>query len=392
LYIPAQLWAEIDLDAIAHNVQQVLQLLAAGRGRTPSLMAVLKGDAYGHGAVGVAGAVLDAGAHWLGVSTLAEGMELREAGIEAPILVFNPPLPDELASFSAYRLTATVGDLATARRLAPACHLKVNTGLGRFGADVATAAAILEEQPVEGIYTHPGVFDLPELRRRVARFRQLLNRLEASGHRPALAHAAANSALLLEPGTRLDLVRAGNLLYGICPEGCSPSMIDIRDAWRLRARVIAVRQVAAGSRVGYGAEHVFLRPARVAVVPAGFADGIGLEPAGRMDRPRVLLRRLVRLILQRAGYSLAPANGGVEIRGRVAPRVGRLGMAHTLVDATAFPDLAPGEPVTLYARRATVNARVPRFYLRDGLPVAARTGVPRPVPLADNLSLRGEMP
>jgi alanine racemase len=342
--------------------------------------------------VTVAETVLHAGAHRLGVSTLAEAMELREAGIEAPILVFNPPLPDELASFSAYRLTATVADLAAARRLAPACHLKVDTGLGRFGAEVEAAAAILAEQPVEGIYTHLGVFDLAELRRRFARFRELLDRLEASAHRPALAHAAASSSLLLEPSTRLDLVRAGNLLYGVCPEGCSPSMIDLRDAWRLRARVIAVRRVAAGTRVGYGAEHVFPRPARVAVVPAGFGDGIGLEPAGRMDRPRVLLRRLMRLILQGAGYSLPPANGGVEIRGRVVPRVGRLGMAHTLVDASAFPDLAPGEPVTLYARRATVNARVPRFYLRDGLPVAARTGVPRPVPLADNLSSRGEMP
>ncbi|HSW09544.1 MAG TPA: alanine racemase [Bacillota bacterium] len=392
MHIPAQLWAEIDLDAITHNVQQVLEFLAAGGERPPSLMAVIKGDAYGHGAVAVAGAVLDAGAHWLGVTTLAEAVELREAGIEAPILVFNPPLPDELTSFPAYRLTATVADLAAARRLAPACHLKVDTGLGRFGADVAAAAAILAEQPVQGIYTHLGVFDLPELRQRFARFRQLLDRLQTSGHRPCLAHAAASSSLLLEPATRLDLVRAGNLLYGVCPEGCAPSVLDLRDAWRLRARVIAVRQVPGGARVGYGAEHRFRRPARVAVVPAGFADGVGLEPAGRMDRPRVLLRRLARLVLQRAGYALPPPNGGVAIRGRPVNRVGRQGMAHTLVDATAFPDLAPGEPVTLYARRATVNARVPRVYLRDGLPVAARAGVPRPITLTDNTPLRGEMP
>jgi len=392
LYIPAPLWAEIDLDAITHNVQRVLKLLAAGRERPPALMAVLKGDAYGHGAVAVAGAVLAAGAQWLGVSTLAEAMELREAGIEAPLLVFNPPLPDELASFPTYRLTATVADLAAARQLAPACHLQVDTGLGRFGADIATAAAILAEQPVQGIYTHLGVFDLPELRFRFTRFRELLDRLQASGHRPALAHAAASSSLLLEPATRLDLVRAGNLLYGVCPEGCVPSGLDLRDVWRLRARVVAIRQVPAGARVGYGAEHRFRRPARVAVVPAGFADGVGLEPAGRMDRPRVLLRRLVRLILQRAGYALPPANGGVEIRGRPVNRVGRQGMAHTLVDATAFSDLTPGEPVTLYARRATVNARVPRVYLRDGLPVAARTGVPRPMTLIDDVPQRGETP
>jgi alanine racemase len=392
LYIPAPLWAEIDLDAITHNVQQIAKLLAAGRERPPLLMGVLKGDAYGHGAVAVAGAILDAGAHWLGVSTLAEAMELREAGIEAPILVFNPPLPDELDSFPAYRLTATVADLATARRLAPACHLKVDTGLGRFGADPAAAAAILSEQPVQGVYTHLGVFDLPGLRLRFARFRELLDRLQASGHRPGLAHAAASSSLLLEPATRLDLVRAGNLLYGVCPEGCAPSSLDLRDAWRLRARVIAVRQVPAGARVGYGGEHRCSRPARVAVVPAGFADGVGLEPAGRLQRPRVLLRRLARLILQRAGYALAPTNGEVEIRGRPVRRVGRLGMAHTLVDATAFPDLAPGEPVTLYARRATVNARVPRFYLRDGLPLAVRSGVPRPTSLTNDVPPRGELP
>ncbi|MDQ7794929.1 MAG: alanine racemase [bacterium] len=372
--VPGQLWAEIDLDAIAHNVRQLVFFLSAGRERPPLLMAVVKADAYGYGAVTVARVALAAGARWLGVSTVPEAMELREAGLDAPILVFNPPLEEEMDLYPEYALTATAAGAAVARRLGPACHLKVDTGFGRFGVTPGEAEAILQEAATGGVYTHLGAHRPRLLARRFAPFRSLLERLTDLGRRPPLAHAAASAAILLCPDTHLDLVRAGNLIYGLWPEGRPRPGLDLRPAWRLRARLVALHDVLPGSATGYGGERRLPRGSRVAVVPAGFADGLGLEPLGRLERSGNLARHLARAVLGRLGMRLSPANGAVEIRGRLAPRVGRPGMAHTVVDVTGFAGLAVGEEVTLHARRTTVNARVPRLYLKGGRPAALRAG------------------
>jgi len=385
--VPGQLWAEIDLDAIAHNVRQLLAFLAIGRERPPLIMAVVKADGYGHGAVPTARTALAAGASWLGVSTVLEAMELREAGLHAPILVFNPPLPDELALYPAYRLTATTVDPATARRLEGACHVKVDTGFGRFGLSPEEAFSVLDQAPAQGVYTHLAAFHPRLLAQRFARFRRLLDRLQAAGRCPPLAHAASSAALLANPDTHLDLVRVGNLLYGVMPEGGPFPSLGLRQAWRLRARLVAVREVPAGQRLGYAGEHRFRRQAKVAVVPAGFADGLGLEPLGRLGRAPVLIRHLARVALEALGVALPPANGAVELRGKVVRRVGRPGLAHTVVDVTGFADLLPGQEVVLHARRTTVSSRVPRLYREAGRVVevrglrgaGARRGVANPV-------------
>ena len=381
-------WVEIDLDAVVGNLAAVRRLLAPGC----RLLAVVKANAYGHGAVDVARALVGAGADGLGVSTVAEGLALRVAGLVGPILVFTPPRAVDVGPALASGLSVSVVSIASARMVADAVerqglpatvHLKCDTGMGRYGlraADLPAAASELARLngPLrwEGVYTHfPRGGDAPTCRRQLSAFLKAVDGAEAAGLRFAVRHAAASSTVLSCPEAHLDMVRVGNLLYGDSPPGLSrPS--GLRRGFALRAEVAQVRDLPAGATVGYGSAWRAPRPTRVGVVPVGFADGLDTGPLGPYRRPGVLLRALARAFLEAMGLGRrlrGAAAGDIEIGGHRVPVLGRVGMQQVTVDLSGLPAGMSLPPAVVRVRALAAGAHLARVYLRDGVPLRAAT-------------------
>jgi len=356
-------WVEIHRSNLAHNVRAVRQWI----GPQVKLLAVVKANGYGHGAVEVARVALSQGATYLGVTNLAEGAELRAAGIDAPILVFGPPLPDQVAELVRLDLTATVTHLAAAQRLNQAAqeqgrrvrvHIKVDTGMGRFGVlpeealELVTAVGNLPALELEGLYTHFATAfarDKSYTRRQFAIFQRLL---ESLPFQPPLRHCANSAALLDLPETHLDLVRCGTLLYGQYPSAEVAHPLDLRPTWTLKTRIVELRRLPAGWRVGYGSEYVTARPTLLATLLVGYAEGLSLAPASLWRRPRHWLSQF-----------LCKPVETVTIRGQKAPVVGRIAMQTCMVDVTDIPAVQCGDEVLLSSRRVPTPRELPRVYL-----------------------------
>jgi alanine racemase len=284
-------WAEVDLGAIEHNVRTIRERVAPS-----AVWAVVKADAYGHGAVPVAGAALAAGAEGLGVALTQEGVELRCAGIAAPIIVLSQQPVDDAGELVRHRLVPTVYtadavaalDAAVARAEAPPhpVHVKIDTGMHRAGAspqqavEVVAAVERARGLRLEGVFTHLAIADEPDdpfTAEQLAALDGVLAALSAgSSHTaPALVHAANSAGSLAHAAARRSLVRIGIAMYGITPgAGVADLVADLRPAMTLRARVSLVKRVAAGDRISYGLTHTFGRATTVATVPIGYADGV----------------------------------------------------------------------------------------------------------------------
>jgi alanine racemase len=325
--------ADIDLDAIAHNVGALRRQVGDRR-----LCAVVKANGYGHGAVAVAQAALAAGADWLAVAHAGEGLELRRAGICAPVLLLSEPLADEVAAVVEADLRVSVYTEAGIDRLAATgvplrAHLKVNTGMNRVGAaaeDVVDLAqrAVAAGLVLEALWTHCAVADEPEnpfTGLQLARFDAAWAALEEMGLRPELRHAANSAAAIAHPASRYDLVRVGIALYGVPPSPALAGRVDLRPAMTVRSEVAQLKRVAAGDGVSYGLHHRFGDDTVVATVPMGYADGI----------PR------------RWGL----AGGRVLIGGVARPIVGVVTMDQLMVDCGNHGDVALGDEVVLLGRQ-----------------------------------------
>jgi alanine racemase len=282
---PSRTWAEIDLGAVRHNVRVLRR-----RARRARLMAVVKADAYGHGAVPVSLAALEAGADFLAVVTVEEGAELRRAGITEPILVFTDLLPEKLPLAEEFRLVVTAHSVASARRVASrpglGAHLKVNTGMNRWGvepSEVGEARKILGSQ-LSGVYTHFASADCDEeaTRRQLETFEAVLAAHPFGG---ALVHAANSAATLWYPGSHYDFVRPGVALYGLHPAGDKgdPLEEDLRPAMVLKSYVAAVRRLEPGDGVSYGLTFTAGAPMTLATVPVGYAEGYRRSLSGRAE-------------------------------------------------------------------------------------------------------------
>ncbi|HEU5441417.1 MAG TPA: alanine racemase, partial [Ktedonobacterales bacterium] len=305
----------------------------------------LKADAYGHGALRVARTVLRNGASWLGVATVSEAEPLRDAGIEAPILVFGYIAPWQAREAVRLGLRATVYSLEAARTLAQAArdlgrdmrvHVKVDTGMARLGLRAEDVGGIvgfcraLRELPglvTEGLFTHFATADSVDqtyARRQLDRFRAVLDALEVEGLRPPIVHAANSAATLTLPEAHFDLVRPGIAIYGLAPSEEVALSEGFRPALAFKTQVAQVKEIPAGEGISYGATYVTERPTRIAVLPVGYADG----------------------------FRRAPANWGeVLVRGRRAPIVGRVCMDQCMVDVTAIPGVQTGDEVVLIGRQ-----------------------------------------
>lgn len=278
-------WAEVDLAAIEHNVR----LLGASVAPSDVWVAV-KADGYGHGAVAVARTALSAGATGLCVALVQEGVALREAGIDAPILVLSEQPPEELAAAVRHRLIGTVYSVAQIRAWEAAgaidhpVHLKIDTGMRRVGVSpdqaMAVADAIAASPSVElaGVFTHLAVADLlddPFTQRQLDTFEGVLATLAAAGHAAPIVHVSNSAAALAHPAARRSVVRAGIGVYGISPgSGVHDLAAGLLPALSLHARVSHAKRVSAGERISYGLRHLFTHDTTVATLPIGYADGV----------------------------------------------------------------------------------------------------------------------
>ena len=331
--------AEIDLGAIRENVLLACRLA----GPAAQVMAVVKADAYGHGAAPVARTALAAGATWLGVAVPEEAVVLREAGIPSRILVLGPIATEQAELVVDHGLDQCVSDPAQADALdrmarrrgrVVSLHLKVDTGMGRVGLpprEVRPAADHLARLPairLAGLMTHFADADADDpafTQEQMARFEAAAQALRDAGIAVPLRHAANSAALLLHPGSRLDLVRPGIMLYGCHPRGARrPDDPVLHPALRLRTAITQVKDVTAGSSISYGRTFVASRDVRIATIPIGYADGL----------PRLLSNR-----------------GQALVRGRRAPLVGRVCMDMTMVDVTALPEVRAGDEAVLIGRQ-----------------------------------------
>ena len=281
-------WVEVDLDAVRHNVG-VLKPAAA------DLMAVVKADAYGHGAVAVARAALQAGATWCGVALVEEGLELRAAGIESPILVLSEFPPGAEAVALAHRLTPSLYSREGLARLAAAArgpvgvHVKVDTGMHRVGVwppeDLVPYLQTVADAGLhaEGIWTHlaKSEDDAETTRAQLARYDGALAAASAAGFDPALRHAANSGAVLRHPEAAFDVVRPGIALCGIAPGAAI--VTDLQPALTWRSAVSFARRLTTGERLSYGHRYELARDAMVATVPVGYADGYPRALSSKAD-------------------------------------------------------------------------------------------------------------
>jgi alanine racemase len=280
-------WAEIDLGAVRANVAAIRKHLTPGT----RYLAVVKANAYGHGDVAVAKATLEAGAEWLGVILVDEAIRLRDAGVDAPILLLHEPPTDRADEVIAHRLTpsvftergiAALGDAAERAGATLAVHLKVDTGLNRLGvpADrVEEVAGLLTKEPrlgVEAVFSHFAFADDPGnpfIDTQLDRFSDACDRLAALGITPALRHMGNSAAALTRPDAHFDMVRVGIATYGLAPAPALSEIVPLRPAMTLKCNVAMVKRVAAGEGVSYGLRYRLERAGTIVSLPLGYADG-----------------------------------------------------------------------------------------------------------------------
>ena len=282
------LWAEIDLSAIAHNLHQIKQLVAPD----VMIMAIVKANGYGHGAVEVSKKLLSSGANWLGVASPEEGIALRQAGIIAPILVLGAFLPGQQEAMIKYNLTPTICHEHAAQVLSQAAqlcgkkisvHIKVDTGMGRLGflpEQVIPVLKRIKEYPgliVQGLFSHLATADEEDRRytlMQIERFRSIVSKLEEIQLLPPILHMANSAGILNYPESHWNMVRPGVVLYGMSPLiGPLPSRIKLKPALSLKTAIISVKRVPAGTAVSYGRTYHTSRETTLAVIPIGYADG-----------------------------------------------------------------------------------------------------------------------
>jgi alanine racemase len=363
-------WAEIDLGAIRHNATVLAQVAAPAR-----LCAVVKAGGYGHGAVEVAQAALEGGATWLAVALVEEGLELRTAGITAPVLLLSQPAPEAMAEVVAASLTPTVytaagldalgeaaavaehasassrHDVGGAPRAIPV-HIKVDTGMHRVGADPAAAvrlAAGVAADPrlrLDGFWTHCAVsdeVDQPYTSDQLDRFAAAVAALARCRVRPALLHAANSAAAMWHPASRYDLVRCGIALYGLAPaaDGRDRAPVPrLQPALALKARVSHVRELGAGERLSYGLRYELRWDSVIATVPLGYADGVT--------------------------RALSSTGGEVLVGGSRRPIAGTVTMDQILVDCGPGSAVAVGDEVVLLGRQGDESITAWEWAVRTG--------------------------
>lgn len=335
------LWAEIDLSAIRHNIREIRRVV----GSQKSMLVVVKGNAYGHGAIQVANAVVREGVEYLGVARLSEAIVLRNAGIKAPILILGYTPPDCAPRLVDLKLTQTVHSCEYADRLASflhcanaklTVHIKIDTGMGRLGLlpDCSPGQSSIVDRiesinrhgvfELEGICTHFAASDaecLENAYKQLALFTQTIDALKAAGYEFPLIHAANSAAIMTMPESHFNMVRPGIVTYGLYPSDVvDRNIFDLKPAMTVKASLVSVKEAPCGTTVSYGHTHVCDNDTRIGVVPIGYADGY--------DR-------------------LLSSKGIMLVHGKRVPVVGRVCMDQTMIDLGEVAGADCGDEVVI---------------------------------------------
>jgi alanine racemase len=346
-------WVEIDLAALAHNVRQIRSLLAPDT----QMMAVVKADGYGHGAVEIARTIIAEGVKWLAVATVTEGIELRSAGIVAPILILGAVNSDvQVQAIAQWGLQPTICTIDQAillskaisqregyanANLAPnnplSVHLKLDTGMSRLGANWQQALAIYSEVAslpylqIGSLYSHLATaddLDPTVMELQINRFERAIAEIGAAGYAIPLLHLANSAGILVGDRSHYNLVRPGLSLYGLYPAPHLQPKISLEPVLSVRARISQIKEIAAGTGVSYGYRFIADRDMQLAVVEIGYADGVPRRLSNRMQ---------------------------VAIRGCLVTQIGSITMDRIMLDVSQFPDLQVGEIVTILGRDGAVE-------------------------------------
>ncbi len=355
----------IDLDALAHNLSEVRRIVGP-RVRT---CAVVKADAYGHGAVPVSRRLLAEGAQMLAVASLHEARDLRRGGIAAPVLVLGGATPAEASAAVELGLSVVAWDARAITELAAAVpagrrlrvHVKIDTGLGRVGAmpgdlDAICAAVSASSIEIEGVLSHLASGETPgdpSVERQVAEFGRVVAAMADRGIRPALRHLANSGGLVADSRTHFDMVRPGLVLYGALPSPALADRIRLRPVMQLRACVLQVKDMPGGHGIGYGSTHRMPDHGRIAILHLGYAQGV----------PRALSNR-----------------GTAILRGHPAPIVGLVSMDHTTLDASAIPGVRVGDEAILWGSDVEGNDVMSVARTAGTIGYELLTGVPGGLP------------
>lgn len=373
-------WVEIDLGAIRHNVQVVKRRLKPGT----RLMAVVKANAYGHGAVEVARTALASGAAMLGVATVGEGVELREAGIEAPILILSEPPASAVPLLLKHDITPSVytsefavqyGEFADRHGMRAPYHLAVNTGMNRIGVrhdealDFLRRISFHRALDLEGVFTHFATADSVEtldFNMQFRRFKELVTSIRQAGINPGIVHCANSAALLRYPETHFDMVRLGISLYGYhpCPE--TRPYFDLRPAMSVHARITAVNTPPMSEGVSYGMHYRSPGSVKICVVPVGYADGYRRALSGRTSvvYDGRLCRQVGNICMDQCMFEVDMRSYGTHRR--LDPQVGDevllVGAQNGV--AVTMDEMADALGTIHYELCCLFAMRMPRVYLR----------------------------
>lgn len=361
-------YAEINLGALRHNFTEIRRRINPAS----KLCAVVKANAYGHGALEVSKVAVECGADFLAVATADEGLELRRAGFGLPILILGL-IPHEAArAVVDADLTQAVADFALAEKISAAAvslgkvakiHLKLETGMGRIGVAPAEAVALAAEisrlpnVELEGLFSHFADADSPDrtfTNRQIKIFKATADKIQAAGIGIKIRHIAESAAALDIPEAHFDMVRSGIINYGLYPSADVRRTIELKPVMKLVAKIVYLKKVAAGVSIGYGREFVAARDSLIATLPLGYADG----------------------------YIRAYKGFHVEVRGQLAPIAGRVCMDQTMIDVTDVEGVALGDEAILFGSNLVttddaashlntinyevtclVSARVPRVFI-----------------------------
>ncbi|MBW4686591.1 MAG: alanine racemase [Komarekiella atlantica HA4396-MV6] len=339
-------WVEIDLGALSYNVQQLVQFLSP---RT-QLMAVVKADAYGHGAVTVAQTVLQSGASWLGVATVPEAIQLREGGIKAPIVILGAThTPEQIHAIAHWKLQPTLCSPKQALVFSNILeemnydspvpvHIKLDTGMSRLGTNWQQASEFVQlvqrlpHLSIASIYSHLATadsLDTTVMKEQHRRFEEAIAHIKAIGIQPPCLHLANSAAALTDPALHYDIIRAGLAIYGLYPAPHLQNVINLKPVLQLNARITQVKTISPGTGVSYNHQFIAPHELRLAVVGIGYADGV----------PRSLSNKMQ-----------------VLIRGQRVSQIGTITMDQLMLDVSAIPNVQEGEVVTLLGEQG--NERI----------------------------------
>lgn len=361
-------WVDIDLDVLSNNIKIIKKYIGKTR-----MLAVVKADAYGHGIVPVALTAQDVGVDFLGITSVDEGILLRKNGINLPILVFNTILPEQAEKVLKYDLTASVCSFDVVQALNEAAkisnkkirvHIKVDTGFGRFGLlpeyvpeFVKVISSNFKNIYIEGIYTHFSMATSEKItRKQFEKFESTINQLKAWNFNIPIRHVCNSIATIKYPEMHLDMVRVGNLMYGLCPAG----HLEIEKPAGVFSRIIFINNLPKGHNVGYGNRYRTRRPTTVAVVPFGYYDGLELmvsQPNGILDGFKSFLKQVL------AYFGITGQARKVKIKGKLFNIIGKIGMQNCMVDITdSKDDIFVGDRVELFLRKVNLSYSLPRVY------------------------------